>query len=334
MIGWRDLQSLSRRAVKGWIEDAAPTMGAALAFYTVLSLAPLLLVAIGFAGFFVGRDEAQTALIGQLAVLLGEKAAVGIESMLDAAGSRDEGMIPALVGLLTMFVGATTVFAELRSDLDRIWRTKAPEHGTFAEIFLARVFSFLLVVGIGGLLIVSLVASTFLAAVGTWWFGKSQLTLQALEFFSSFVVITLLFAMIYKILPSRRIAWGDVWVGAAVTSILFWVGKVLIALYISKTAVDSSFGAAGALVIVIVWVYYSAQVFFLGAEFTKEYALRHGSKKRESLDAPVSLAEMNADYDAIANRARDVVRESAQLPSDNWIHPPLTPPSGRPPREA
>ena len=167
--------------------------------------------------------------------------------------------------------------------------------------------------------------------MGSWWFGRSQLALQAIEFLSSFVVITLLFAMIYKILPSRRIAWGDVWVGAAVTSVLFWVGKVLIALYISKTAVDSSFGAAGALVIVIVWVYYSAQVFFLGAEFTKEYALSHGSKQHQVLAPPSELAGMNADYETLASK-RD---EGVAVSRDNWIHPPLTPPpANRPPRGA
>ena len=330
-FGLGDLADLSRRSVKGWVDDAAPTMGAALAFYTVLSLAPLLLVAIGVAGIVVGRDEAHAALIEQLALLLGDKAAMGIEGMLDAAGSREEGFWPAVVGLATMFVGATTVFAELRTDLNRIWRTKDPAHGSVVEFVLARVFSFLLVMTIGGLLIVSLVASTFLAAVGTWWFGKSQLALQAIEFTSSFVVITLLFAMIYKILPSRRIAWGDVWVGAAVTSVLFWVGKVLIALYISKTAVDSTFGAAGTLVIVILWVYYSSQVFFLGAEFTKEYALLHGSKQNQVLAPPSELTGMNADYETLAGERE----QGVAVTRDNWIHPPLTPPpAGRPPRQA
>ena len=330
-FGLAALADLTKRSVKGWIDDAAPTMGAALAFYTVLSLAPLLLVAIGVAGFVVGRDEAHARLIEQLALLLGDKAAIGIEGMLDAAGSRDEGFWPAVVGLLTMFIGATTVFAELRTDLNRIWRTKEPLHGSVIELVLARIFSFLLVMAIGGLLIVSMVASTFLAAVGTWWFGKSQLALQAIEFTTSFVVITLLFAMIYKILPSRRIAWGDVWVGAAVTSVLFWVGKVLIALYISKTAVDSSFGAAGTLVIVILWVYYSSQVFFLGAEFTKEYALRHGSKQNQVLQPPSELAQMNADYETLAGKRNAGVN----VTRDNWIQPPLTPPAGsRPPRQA
>lgn len=320
----RALARLARRAVRGWIDDDAPSMGAALAFYTLLSLAPLLLVAVGVAGFFVGRDEAQNALISQLALLLGDKAASGIEGLLDAAGSRDEGFVSALIGLGTMIVGATTVFAELRTDLDRIWRHEPGRANGFASLFVARFFSFLLVMAIGALLLVSLAASTFLASVGAWWFGSSELVIHAIEFITSFVVITVLFALIYKLLPSKRIAWGDVWVGAAVTSVLFWVGKFLIALYISRTAVDSTFGAAGALVVVIVWVYYSAQVFFLGAEFTKEYALRHGSRRHERRRA---LADMNADYDSLVNRARDIVRGTdPAMPKDNWIHPPLVPP--------
>jgi membrane protein len=317
------LGRLAKRAVRGWIDDAAPSMGAALAFYAMLSLAPLLLVAVGVAGFFVGRDEAQNALIAQLTLLLGEKAAFGIEGLLDAAGSRDEGLMPALIGFGTMVVGATTVFAELRTDLDRIWRHK-PGSNSFAQLFFARLFSFFLVMGIGALLLFSLVASTLLASMGTYWFGKSELVIHAIEFFTSFVVVTLLFALIYKLLPSKRIAWGDVWVGAAVTSVLFWVGKFLIALYISHTAVDSTFGAAGALVVVIVWVYYSSQVFFLGAEFTKEYALQHGSRRHERRRP---LAEMNADYDSLVNRARDIVSGTdPAMPKDNWIHPPLVPP--------
>ena len=326
-----DFPVLARRAVNGWIDDAAPSMGAALAFYTVLSLAPLLLVAIGLAGFFVGRDEAQSALVAQLTLLLGEKAALGIEGMLEAAGSREEGFMPALLGLATMVVGATTVFAELRSDLDRIWRYKAHKVSSISKLFFARFFSFLLVIGIGALLLVSLVASTFLAAVGDWWFGKSELAVHATEFITSFVVVTLLFALIYKVLPSRRIAWSDVWIGAAVTSVLFWVGKFLIALYISHTAVDSSFGAAGTLVIVILWVYYSSQVFFLGAEFTKEYALRHGSKQHQVLQPPSELAHLNADYETLAGKRA----AGMNVTRDNWIQPPLAPPAaGRPPRQA
>ncbi len=301
--------ALARRSVKGWVDDAAPSMGAALAFYTLLSLAPMLLVALGVAGIFFDRNEAQNALITQIAMVLGEKAAIGVEMLLDAAGTREEGAMPAIIGLTTMVIGATTVFAELRTDLDRIWRYQAPENRGLIKALGTRLSAFLMVMGIGALLVLSLVASTVISSVGAPFFSHSPASLHAIEFVMSFVVITLLFAMVYKVLPSQRVAWGDVWVGAAVTSLLFWVGKFLIALYIGHTAVDSTFGAAGALVLVVLWVYYSSQVFFLGAEFTREYAIRHGSRKQDArLRKP--LAEMNASYDELVARAEKITRRN------------------------
>ena len=302
-LDYRQMGGLARRAVQGWIDDSAPSMGAALAFYALLSLAPMLLVALGIAGFFFDRNDAQNALIAQVALVLGEKAALGIETLLDAAGTR-EGGGAAIAGLLTMFLGATTVFAELRADLDRIWRYKAPQNRGFVKAVGTRFWAFLMVMGVGLLLMFSLVASTFLSSVGADLLALSRVQLHWLEFFMSFVVVTLLFAMIYKVLPSKRVAWGDTWIGAAVTSLLFWIGKFGIALYIGHTAVDSTFGAAGALVVLIVWVYYSSQVFFLGAEFTKEYALRHGSQRHERR----SLGEMNASYEALVERAKRITR--------------------------
>lgn len=300
----RDLPDLTRRSIKAWIGDNAPTMGAALAFYTLLSLAPLLLVALGLAGYFVGRDAAHDALIAQVALLLGDHAAMGIESLLDMAGTRVEGVTPALVGAVTMLIGATTVFAELRSNLDRIWRNDAAEENGLMRHLAARACAFVMVAIVGLLLVVSMLASTFLAAMGSRWFAGSALMPHAIEFAISFGVITLLFGAIFKILPSQRVAWGDVWVGAAVTSLLFWVGKFLIALYIGRAALDSTFGAAGALLVVIVWVYYSAQVLFLGAEFTREYSLLHGSRQADRRGR--RLADMNGNYEDLIERAARV----------------------------
>jgi membrane protein len=205
-----------------------------------------------------------------------------------------------------MFLGATTVFAELRADLDRIWRYRAPQNKGVVKAVVTRFWAFLMVMGVGCLLMMSLVASTFLSSFGADLLSLTRAQLHWLEFFISFVVVTLLFAMIYKILPSRRVAWSDTWVGAAVTSLLFWVGKFGIAIYIAHTAVDSTFGAAGALVVLIVWVYYSSQVFFLGAEFTKEYAMRHGSQRH----ARRSLGEMNASFDELVERAKRITRRN------------------------
>jgi len=304
MMRARDLADLSHRAVRGWIADSAPSMGAALAFYALLSLAPLLLVALGLAGVFFGREAAHDALIAQVASMIGDQAAMGVETLLDAAGTRQEGLMPALIGAVLVFIGATTLLGELRADLDRIWRYTPPQTGGVGRQFASRAAALLMVMVIGLLLVASMLASTFFSTVGAEKLGLSEPALHALEFATSFVVVTLLFAAIFKILPSRRIAWSDVWVGAAVTSLLFWVGKLAIALYLAKAAVDSSFGAAGALVVLVLWVYYSAQVFFLGAEFTKEYALYHGSAKHERKGR--RLTDLNASYEALVERAQRI----------------------------
>ncbi|HEX4782323.1 MAG TPA: YihY/virulence factor BrkB family protein [Usitatibacter sp.] len=301
--GW----NLVKRAFSGWVDDAAPSMGAALAFYTLFSLAPVLLLAISVAGFFMGRDEAQNLLITQLTGMLGEKASIGIETMLDAAGSRDPGKIPALVGTLTLALGATTVFAELRTDLDRIWRCSAKKASGVWDFARTRLLSFSMVIAIGFLLLVSLVVSTAVAAIGDRWFGGTQAVAHALDFVASSIVITGLFASIFKLLPTASIAWRDVWVGAAITALLFWFGKFLIGLYIGKAAVGSAFGAAGTLVVVIVWVYYSAQIFFLGAEFTREFALTHGSKRGEPRAFERRRHPPAANEEHMVERARDIV---------------------------
>jgi membrane protein len=309
-VDWRDIRALLRRALQGWVDDGASTMGASLAFYTLFSLAPLMLVAIGVAGFFAGRDEAQAALIGQVAHLIGDQAAVGVEDLLDRATKAEEGIIPAIVGFATLLFGATTVFAELRADLDRIWRYKpARPPRSLTKLLLTRSMAFLLVAFIGLLLMASMLATTFISTVSTRLIGHSAGAMHGGEFALSFIVMTLLFAMIYKILPSTRLDWRDVWLGAAITSALFWVGKFLIALYIAHAGVDSNFGAAGTLVLVIVWVYYSAQVFFFGAELTKEFALRHGSKQAEKRRLRKPLEEMRAanDESHLIDRAKAIV---------------------------
>ena len=309
-IDWRETRMLMQRAMRGWVEDGASTMGASLAFYTLFSLAPLLMVAIGMAGLVAGRDAAQAAIIGEVSRLVGEQAAIGVEDLLDRAARMEEGLVPAIVGFATLFFGATTVFAELRTDLDRIWRHKpAKPQGGLVKLAWSRGMSFLMVAAVGVLVLVSVLATTLLSTVGSQVLGKSPLVVYALEFLASFAVMTVLFAMIYKILPSTRLAWRDVWVGAAITSALFWIGKFLIALYVSHAGVGSNFGAAGTVVLLIVWVYYSAQVFFLGAELTKEFALRHGSKQAEKRRLRKPLSEMHAaNDDHLIERARAIVQ--------------------------
>lgn len=299
----REAWGLGKRSVQGWLDDGAGSMGAALAFYTLFSLAPMLLVAIVIAGAIFGRDQAQQLLIAQLADVLGPKAAGGIRFLVQATSNHGR-FLPAAVGAVTVFIGAATVFNELKTDLDRIWRCHATRPKGFLAVVRKRLLSFLMVVLVALILLGSLLVSALMSALGDEFFGARIETLRALEFAGSFLVVTGLFATIYKLLPSTRIAWGDVWVGAAATSILFWLGKALIAFYLGHNAVGSMYGAAGAIIVLIAWVYYTAQIFFLGAEFTRQYALGHGSHQDEQ---GLPMASPGSE-ELILERARRVVK--------------------------
>jgi membrane protein len=273
--GWH----LIKAAVSSWIDDFAPSMGAALSYYTVFSLAPMLLIVIGVAGLVFGADAARGEIVTQLRGLMGEQGAVAVEELLKSANDPGKGILATVVGFATLLVGATAVFAELQSALDRIWRTPAPinENGLWGMI-RTRFLSFGLILGLGFLMIVSLVLSAALAALGTWFggvLGGWETILQVINFVVSFGVVTVVFAAIYKFMPHAKIAWPNVWVGAIVTALLFTVGKFLISLYIGKSGVASGFGAAGSFAVLLVWVYYSAQIFLLGAEFTWVYSHRN-----------------------------------------------------------
>ncbi|MCY7316504.1 MAG: YihY/virulence factor BrkB family protein [Rubrivivax sp.] len=281
---WR----LIRDAAVSWVDDYAPSMGAALAFYTLFSIAPLLLIVISVAGLVFGEQAARGEIFGQLATLLGPESAKTIEVMLQALNKPDAGVLGTLVGLIVLLIGATTVFAELQDAMDRIWRAPTrPAGGGLWRLLRTRLLSLGLVLGIGFLLIVSLVASAGLAALGKWWepwFSDVAFIARTLELGLSFGFITVVFAMIYKWMPRVRVAWRDVWVGAALTALLFTAGKTLIGFYIGRSGVASPFGAAASLVVLLLWVYYSAQIFLLGAEFTWVYARRYGSLR--GFDAP------------------------------------------------
>ena len=279
------LYQLAKMAFANWLDDYAPSMGAALAYYTVFSIAPLLVIVIAVAALMFGQDAAQAAIIGQANGLIGENGGKAIESMLASAQEPKEGIIASAIGIVLLIVGATTVFAELETNLNRVWKVE-PEKGSGLWHFLrTRLLAFGMVLAIGFLLIVSLVVGAGTAAWGKYWsgwFGGLEFLLQAANVAVSVVVMTVLFAMIYKFIPRVLIRWRDVWIGALVTSVLFSLGKFLIGIYIGKAGVESSYGAAGALVVLLIWVYYSAQIFLLGAEFTKVYAESHGSRKIEA----------------------------------------------------
>ena len=271
-----------KAAVNAWLDDYAPSMGAALSYYTLFSLAPLLIIVIAVAGMVFGQQAAQGEIVVQLRGIMGAEGAVAVEGILKAAREPAKGMVATVVGIAILLIGATAIFAELQNALDRIWRVPAlPAESGIWQLLRTRLLSFGLVLGLGFMLIVSLVVSAALAALGKWWGGWFQgwdVFLEILNFAVSFGIFTLLFAMIYKIMPRANIPWRDVWTGAAVTALLFTIGKVLIGLYLGKSSLASGFGAAGSLVVLIAWVYYSAQIFLFGAEYTWVYANRHGSR--------------------------------------------------------
>jgi membrane protein len=275
-----------KETILAFIEDEALSRGAAIAFYTVTSIAPVLLIVIAVAGLAFGHDAAQDAITTQLSSLMGQQTADVIQSAIASAGNTSSSIWATIIGLVTLILTASGVFGEMQSALNAIWKAK-PQGTTVSRLIRARAASLGLVATLGFLLMVSLVVSTGLTAFGDYLdsvlpFGKAALA--ALNTLVSILLISLLFAAIYKVLPDRRIEWRDVAVGALVTAILFTVGKSLISWYLGSSAVASSFGAAGGLIVLLLWVYYSAQTFLLGAEFTKVFANRHGSKQ----EAPVA----------------------------------------------
>ena len=273
--------SFLKSLVTDWWEDNAPRLGAALAFYTVFSLSPLLIIAVAIAGLFFGQDAAQGHIVAQIEGLVGQEGAIAVQAMIDSARKPASGIIASLFGLFTLLAGATGLFGELQAALNTIWEVPDKPASGVVGILKNRFLSFAMVLGMGFLLLVSLLVSAALAAAGHFLgglFPASASLGQMVNFLASILVTTLLFAMIYKYLPNVAIAWNDVWIGAAVTALLFTAGKFLIGVYLGTSGVTSAYGAASSLVIILIWVYYSTQIFLLGAEFTQIYATRWGSR--------------------------------------------------------
>jgi membrane protein len=278
----RTLGALLGRAVAGWWADNVPRLGASLAYYTLFALAPILVIAIAIGGLVFGAEAMRGEVVGQIQGLIGREGAVAVQAMLEGA-SRPSSSIPATVaGIITFFLGATGVFLELQTALNTIWRVEPKADGSYWRVLIMqRVISFGLVVALGFLLITSLLVSAALAAVHRYMgnaFPGVVVLWEAINVIVSLGVITLLFAMIYKVLPDRKLAWRDVWVGALVTAGLFTVGKLVIGLYLGTASVASTYGAAGSVIVILVWVYYSAQIILLGAEFTRAYVDKFGGR--------------------------------------------------------
>ncbi|WP_404872796.1 YihY/virulence factor BrkB family protein [Ideonella sp. A 288] len=277
----RDWWPLVKGASTAWVADYAPSMGAALAYYSVFSLAPLLLIVISIAGLVFGQDAVRGEVFVQLQDLLGTDASRMIEGLLASVSKPAEGVASTAIGTALLLVGATSVFGELQDALDRIWRAPARDRsGGLWGLVRARLLSFGMILGIAFLLMVSLVFGAVVSALGKLWsgaFGEWALLGQLVNLGVGFLMTTGVFAMIYKIMPRVSVKWRDVWLGALVTSLLFTGGRFLIGMYIGRSNLASGFGAAGSLIVVFVWVYYSAQIFLLGAEFTWIYARTFGS---------------------------------------------------------
>ena len=293
----RDAWALLRNTFDDWYEDRAQRLGAALAYYTIFAITPGLLIAIGLAGLLLGPG-AERQIIEQVHDLIGAQGAKAIEATVQSARTAPPGAAGVVLASVTLMFGLWGVFGELQDGLNTIWGVTPKPGRSVVDMIKARFWSFTLVVGFGFLLLVSLVLSAWLAALGTYmsqFLPAPVWVLETLNFVTSLAGITVAFALIFKVLPDVRLAWRDVALGAAVTSLFFTIGKLLIGLYLGKSAVASVYGAAGSLVVIVVWVYYSAQILLFGAEFTKIWTRRRGSGFRVEKDAKPVTAEARAE---------------------------------------
>ncbi|HVZ30475.1 MAG TPA: YihY/virulence factor BrkB family protein [Asticcacaulis sp.] len=287
-----NLQTLGfilRETMREWNDDKVPRLGAALAFYSMLSVGPLLLIVISVASAAFQHDQVANYMFDEIRRLVGQPGADAIRNILANSHNQKTSYIATAIGVVTLVVSATGFFAQLQDALNAIWNVDGDIHSDITSFIRKRILSFAMILGIGFLLLVGLVISAALAAISALLAGiMPEVLLHLLNLIVSFSVITVLFAMIFKILPDVDIKWRDVWIGAAITALLFTFGKQLIGLYLGRSAFSSTYGAAGSLIVVLVWIYYSAQIFFIGAEFTQVYTrymgrqivLKRGRRKK------------------------------------------------------
>jgi membrane protein len=303
------LVAMGRQSITAWVDDYAPSMGAALAYYSLFSIAPLLLIVVSIAGLVFGPDAARGEIFGELRDLVGDQGADAAQGLLQSVNKPAQGIVGTVVGIAALLVGAASVFGELQDALDRIWRAPPRPGSGLWNLLRTRLVSFGMVLGVGFLLIVSLVASAAIAAVAKLYAGAFvgwSIVAEGLNFALSFAVVTATFAMIYKLLPRVPIGWRDVWTGAAVTSLLFAIGKSLIGVYLGRSGFASGFGAAGSLIVLLVWTYYSAQIFLLGAEFTHVYAHARGTLRDPAVAAAMTGASAASAEHTLA-RSREAL---------------------------
>ena len=289
-----------KTTINEWVEAEPFQLAAALSYYTLFSLAPLLLIAIGVAGLVFGREAAQNQIVESLQGMIGQDSAQSVQEMIQASNEKPKtGVLSTIIGFVALLFGAGGVVGQLQTSLNKVWEvTPKPGQGIWGFL-RQRFFSFAMVLAIGFLLLVSLVVTAVLSSFTSMlssFLGDATFVAHAIDILVSFGFVTLLFALIYKYVPDVEIRWRDVWVGAALTSILFTIGKYLIGLYIGTSGVNSTFGAAGSLITILVWVYYSSLIFFLGAEFTRVYATQYGSGVAPAENArPMDAAPQSAN---------------------------------------
>jgi membrane protein len=274
---------VARDTVAAWIKHNASSLGAALSFYTLFSIAPILVIAMSVAGYVFGENVAEKRVLDEMRGLLGDAGAKAVQSLLASAHQSGLKGVAAVIGVVTLLVGATSVFGELQNTLDYIWKSPEKHPVAWWRIVRSRVLSVGLILGVGFLLLVSLVISAALAAFGAWfgsYLAQWSVILPAIDLILSLALTTVLFAMIFKYVPREKLAWGDVWIGGMVTACLFTVGKLLIGLYLGRSSLSSAYGAAGSIMVLLLWIYYSAQIFLLGAEFTRVFTYALGSRRR------------------------------------------------------
>jgi membrane protein len=296
-LRWCDIEFLFDESFDAWSTHKAPRLGAALAFYTLLSLTPLLLVMVSIVGLVFGHASAQHEVVRQVQMLIGSQGAKATEALLKASRNTTHGIVATILGTVTLLFGASGVMIELRDALNTIWEVPIPKlsgiKSRITSYIKERLFSFAMLLAIGFLLVVSLAVSTWISALGAVSASvlpSIEVLLQLVNELVSFAVITGLFAAIYKIMPDVRIEWRDVMLGGAVTSLLFTVGKSLLGLYLGKASIASSYGAFASIVVLIIWVYYSGQIFFLGAEFTRTFANHYGSQPNRNPEGMVKTS--------------------------------------------
>lgn len=283
----KDLLSVLKTTFAAWNNHEAPRLGAALAFYTILSLSPLVIIVVALAGLIFTRSTAQDHILSQVQGMIGSAGEKAVETMLANSQRPSAGILGTTVGILSLLFGASGVFTELRSALNLIWEVKPESASGFLGLLRERFFSFGMVLSIGFLLLVSLVISTVLATIGKFFGGilpVPEPVLAILNFVISYIGVSILFALIFRFVPEAEVRWRNVWPGALVTALFFTSGKALIALYLGRASVGSAYGAAGSVIVVIVWVYYSAQIFFFGAEFTHAYTEHHWPARLQGSD--------------------------------------------------